>query len=85
MLYSENHSKLEHEMGGSNMRYTLDLFIVSIGIIEFFQIGINLDISCILIYFSICMTCTSKYINFNWYRLFIHTYLKHNESTKVYA
>ena len=46
MLYSENHSKLEHEMGGSYMRYTLDLFIVSIGIIEFFQIDINLDISC---------------------------------------
>ena len=38
MLYSENHSKPEHEMGGRNMRYTLDLIVVSIGIIELFQL-----------------------------------------------
>ena len=37
------------------MRYTLDLIVVSIGIIEFFSIGINLDISCILISCYVCM------------------------------
>ena len=38
------------------MRYTFDLTVISIGIIEFFQFGINFDISCILIYILyICM------------------------------
>ena len=30
--------KLEHEWEDRNMRYTLDLIVVSIGIIEFFQL-----------------------------------------------
>ena len=37
------------------MRYTLDRIVVSIGIIEFLSIGINIDISCILIYLYVCM------------------------------
>ena len=37
------------------MRYTLDLIVVSIGIIEILSIGINIDISCILICFYVCI------------------------------
>ena len=74
MLYSENLFKLEHEWEDRNMRYTLDIIVVSIGIIEFFQIGINLDFSCILIY-SLCMYAYISYsINFDWYLIF-HTYI----------
>ena len=51
MLYSENHSKLEHEMGGRNMRYTLNLIVVSIGIIELFQLV------SIFSYICICFSC----------------------------
>ena len=38
MLYIENLFKLEHDWEDRNMRYTLDLIVVSIGIIEFFQL-----------------------------------------------
>ena len=51
MLYSEIHSKLEHEMGGRNMSYTLDLIVASIGINEILSIGINIDI---FLYTHIC-------------------------------
>ena len=37
------------------MSYTLDLIIVSIGIIGFFLIGINIDI--LLVYSYICFIC----------------------------
>ena len=37
------------------MRYTLDLIVVSIGIIGFFQLVSILTFSCILIYFYVCM------------------------------
>ena len=55
MLYSENHFKLEHDWEDRNMRYTLDLIVVSIGIIGFFQLVSILTFSCILIYFYVCM------------------------------
>ena len=38
MLIIENHFKLEHEWAVGNMRYTLDLIVVSIGIIGLFQL-----------------------------------------------
>ena len=38
MLYSENHFKTCAWMGGSNMRYTLIIIVVSIGIIGLFQL-----------------------------------------------
>ena len=49
-VYIENLFNLVHEMGGRNMRYTLDLIVVSIGIIEFFfQLVLILTLLCILI------------------------------------
>ena len=49
------------------MRYTFDIIVVSIGIIGFFSIGINIDISCILIYFLYMYAYSSNSINFDWY------------------
>ena len=46
MLYSENHFKLEHDWVVGIMRYTLDLIVVSIGIIEFFQLVSILTFLC---------------------------------------
>ena len=37
MFFIENHFKHEHEWVVGYMRYTLDIIIVSIGIIRFFQ------------------------------------------------
>ena len=51
MLNIENHFKHVHEMGGRNMRYTLDIIVVSIGIIGSFQLVSILTFFCILIYF----------------------------------
>ena len=52
-VYIENHFKLVHEMGGSYMRYTLDL-IVSIGIIEFFQL-VSILTFFVYSYMLVCM------------------------------
>ena len=49
MLYSENHFKLEYDWEDRNMRYTLDLIVISIGIIGFFQLVSILTSFCILI------------------------------------
>ena len=38
ILYCENHFNLEHDGRLGNMRYTLDLIVISIGIIGFFQL-----------------------------------------------
>jgi len=52
------------------MSYTLDLtFVISIGIIEFFQLVSIWHIFFVYSYvFALCMyVCTSYSINFNWY------------------
>ena len=56
------------------MRYTLDIIVVSIGIIDF-SIGINLDIFFLYTHIFLCMYAyISNSINFDWYLIF-HTYI----------
>ena len=43
-----------------NMRYTLDLIVVSIGIIEFFQLVSILTFLCTHIFFFICMLALQR-------------------------
>ena len=67
---------LNHDWVVGYMRYTLVFIVVSIGIIEFFQFGINLDI---LLYTHICFVLymyayTSYSINFNWYLFLTYIY-----------
>ena len=59
------------------MRYTLDLIVVSIGIIEFFQLVSNLDI---LLYTHICFVLyicmhTLHIVSISIGIYFIHTYI----------
>ena len=57
-----------------DMSHTLDLFIVSIGIIEFFQLVSILTSFCILIYVLYMYAYTSYSINFNWYLFLTYIY-----------
>ena len=73
MLYIENLFNLDHEWEDRNMRYTLDLIVVSIGIIEFFQLVSIL--SFLYTHIFLCMYAyISNSINFDWYLNF-HTYI----------
>ena len=76
MLYNENHFKLAHDWVVVDMRYTLDLIVVSIGIIEFFQLVSILTSFCILIYvlFYICML-TLHIVSISIGIYFLHTYI----------
>ena len=56
------------------MRYTLDLIVVSIGIIEFFQL-VSILTFFVYSYIFVCMYAfISNSINFDWYLIF-HTYI----------
>ena len=55
MPYIENHFKLEHDWEDRNMRYTLDIIVVSIGIIGFFQLVSILTFLYTHIYLYVCM------------------------------
>jgi len=68
--------KLAHDWVVVDMRYTLDLIVVSIGIIEFFQLVSILTSFCILIYvlFYICML-TLHIVSISIGIYFLHTYI----------
>ena len=82
MLYCENYFKLDHVWEDRNMMYTLDLIVVSIGIIEFFHL---VSILTFLVYSYICMYVCSHFkeyqfqlvSNFHTYICFICAYYIH--------
>ena len=75
MLYCENHFNFEHDWEDRIMRYTLDLIVVSIGIIGFFQLVSIIDIFLYTHMFLCMYAYISNNINFDWYPIFSYIYV----------